>query len=225
MKRQFPNTEVEKAKEELKEAFISRIVMDVNDKGCWHFKSIEKSKKVVDFIIHYSEKGTKRIFFKAKRLAFEYFNGAIAENFVVYSKCNDKYCINPEHHYLSTPSDHLKKLEQGGVFKRKRGFKHSPETIAKMSKAHKGRKPGKKTRLKMRLAKLGHDNRSPETIARCIELYYRGEKNPKAKLTNEEVLEIRVLEKFCSARELAGRYPVTVKHITAIWSRRVWKHI
>ncbi|MCE3232594.1 MAG: hypothetical protein K0R98_851 [Rickettsiaceae bacterium] len=225
MKRQIPKAEVDKAKEELRDAFISRIIRDVNDNGCWHLKSIVKSKEVVDFIIHYSHKGTKRIFFKAKRLAFEYFNGAIAENFVVYPNCDDKYCINPDHHYLSTSADYLKKLEQDGIFTRTRGFKHSPQTIAKMSKAHKGRKPSKKTRLKMRLAKLGHDNRSPETIARCTELYYRGEKNPKAKLTNEQILEIRKLENLCSASELAERYPVTAKHITAIWNRRVWKHI
>jgi len=69
-------------------------------------------------------------------------------------------------------------------------------------------------RLKMQLAKLGVNNRSPETIERCAELYYRGEKNVTAKLTNEQVLEIRRLEKFCSARELSERYPVTIRHIS-----------
>lgn len=224
MKRLIPKSEVDKAKKELKNAFISRIIKNVNDNGCWHLKAIQKPG-AVDFIVHFSERGTKKIFFKAKRLAFEYFKGDLPENFVVYPKCDDKYCINPDHHYSSTSYDYLQKLEKDGVFERRKGFKHSPATIAKMSKSQKGKKPGKSTRLKMRSAKLGVNNRSPETIERCAELYYRGERNATAKLTNEQVLEIRRLEKSRTCHELAEIYPVTARHIRAIWRRRVWKHI
>jgi hypothetical protein len=94
-----------------------------------------------------------------------------------------------------------------------------------MSKSQKGKKPNKQGRLKMSLARLGIDNRSPETIERCAELYCRGEKNATAKLTNEQVLEIRRLEKSRTCHELAEIYPVTARHIRAIWRRRVWKHI
>jgi hypothetical protein len=94
-----------------------------------------------------------------------------------------------------------------------------------MSKSPKGKKPNKQGRLKMRLAKLGINNRSSETIERCAELYYRGEKNATAKLTNAQVLEIRKLEQSNTCHELAELYPVTARHIRAIWRRRVWKHI
>ena len=224
MKCLIPKVEIDKAKKELRDSFISSIIKDVNAKGCWHLKSIEKSK-IVDFIVHFSERGTKKIFFKAKRLAFEYFKGDLAENFAVHSKCDDKYCINPDHHYSSTFKDYINEQIKSGSRKVRSGFKHTPETIAKMSQSQKGKKPDKQARLKMRLAKLGVNHRSPETIERCAELYYRGEKNVTAKLTNEQVLEIRRLEKFCSARELSERYPVTIRHIRAIWRRRVWKHI
>ena len=70
MKRLIPKVEIDKAKKELRDSFISRIIKDVNAKGCWHLKSIEKSK-IVDFIVHFSERGTKKIFFKAKRLALK----------------------------------------------------------------------------------------------------------------------------------------------------------
>lgn len=223
MKHLIPKAEVDKAKKELRDAFISRIIRDVNDKGCWHLKSIGKESKVVTFIIHYSEKGKRQVFFTARRLAFEYFKGDLEENFNVYSRCNDKYCINPDHHYSSHSSAYLKKLAQDGLLKGMTGRKHSPETIAKMSQVQKGKKPNKKARLKMRLAKLGRDM-SPEVIERCSERA-RGEKNPTAKLTSEQVLEIRTLEKSCTTQELAERYPVTARHIRAIWQRRVWKHI
>ncbi|MDA9817836.1 NUMOD3 domain-containing DNA-binding protein [Flavobacteriaceae bacterium] len=224
MKRQIPKSEVDKAKKELRAVFTSRIIKNVNSNGCWHLKALQKPG-VVDFIVHFSEKGTKKIFFKAKRLAFEYFKGDLEENFAVYAKCEDKYCINPDHHYSSTLTNHLKQLEKDGLLKRREGYRHSPETIAKMSKSQKGKRPNKQGRLKMRLAKLGVNNRSPETIERCAELYYRGEKNATAKLTNEQVLEIRKLEKSHTCHELAELYPVTAKHIRVIWRRRVWKHI
>jgi NUMOD3 motif len=224
MKRLLPKAEVDRAKQELRDDFISRIIKDINDKACWHLKSVDGSK-VVDAIVHFSERGTKKIFFKAKRFAFECFNGDLAEGFAVYANCDDKYCINPDHHYSSTTKDYLKKLEQEGLFKRRSGFKHSPETIAKMSQSQKGRKPTEQARLKMRFAKLGVNNRSPEVVERCAELYYRGEKNATAKLTNEQVLEIRRLEKFYTCHELADQYPVTARHIRATWRRRCWKHL
>ena len=223
MKRLLPKTLVDKAKTDLRDVFISRIIKNTDEKGCWHLKSADGSK-LVDFLCHFRERGTKKIFFKAKRFSFEYFNGDLAENFVVYSSCDDKYCINPSHHYTSTSKDYLKKLAQEGKLRYRSGFKHSPETIIKMSKTHSGKKPSEQTRLKMRYAKLGI-KRDPELVARVAEQYFRGEKNACAKLTEKQVLEIRSLKNIISSHELEKRYPVTHSHIRSIWGRNCWKHL
>lgn len=223
MKRRLPKALVDKAKTDLRDVFISRIIKNVNEKGCWHLKSADGSK-IVDFLCHFSEKGTKKIFFKAKRFSFECFNGDLAENFAVYSSCSDKYCVNPSHHYAATTSDYLRKLTQEGKMKRRSGFKHSPKTIAKMSQTHTGKKPGKEARLKMRRAKLGVA-RDPELVARVAEQYFQGEKNARAKLTEQQVLEIRELKNITSSRELAKRYPVTHSHVRSIWGRKCWTHL
>jgi hypothetical protein len=147
----------------------------------------------------------------------------LPEGFAVYSNCDDKYCINPDHHYLSNPQTYLKKLAKNG-WKPRLGFKHSPETILKMSQSHKGKKPNKAVRLKMRLAKLGV-KRDPELVAKTAEKYFRGENNACAKLTEQEVLEIRSLKNKVSSYELAKNYPVTPSHIRSIWRKACWKHL
>lgn len=224
MKRQLSKFLVDQAKLDLREKIIKRIVKDVSAKGCWHLKSVNESK-IVDAVCHFRDRGTKKIFFKARRLVFELIKGDLPEGFTVYQNCEDKYCVNPDHHYATTRSDYLGILKLKGVNNRRSGFKHKPETLIKMSECRKGKKPSELSRLKMRLARLGIDNRSPEVIERCSELYYRGEKNVTAKLTNEQVLEIRRLEKSCSASELAKHYPVAAKQIRAIWRRICWKHL
>ena len=52
-----------------------------------------------------------------------------------------------------------------------------------------------------------------------------GERNTHAKLTPEQVLEIRALEGKERPTHIAKRYHVTMQNITAIWKRKSWKHI
>lgn len=42
MKRQIPKIEVDKAKKELRDVFISRIIKNVNGNGCWYLKALQK---------------------------------------------------------------------------------------------------------------------------------------------------------------------------------------
>ena len=106
MKRLIPRFLIDKAKSDLREKVLSRIVRKANNKDCWHLKSVDESK-IVDAVCHFSEKGTKKIFFEAKRLVFELIKGDLPEGFAVYQNCDDKYCINPDHHYATTPYDYL----------------------------------------------------------------------------------------------------------------------
>lgn len=213
-------------KQDLKGEFFSRVIKDVNEKGCWHLIQVLKPKPS-QFIWHWHRVNgeIEKTCFMARRISFEYHKGEVPKELSVYCNCDNQCCVNPDHLYSLTIKDFSKKLRAEGLLKSRLGFKHTPETIAKMSQSQKGKKPDKQARLKMRLAKLGVNNRSPETIERCAELYYRGEKNVTAKLTNAQVLEIRRLEKFHTCHELAAHYPVTARHIRAIWRRRCWKHI
>lgn len=61
--------------------------------------------------------------------------------------------------------------------------------------------------------------------AAALGLKCRGERHPEAKLTAEQVREIRDLEGKMMKTEIAARFGVTPPLITAIHKRRVWKHV
>lgn len=84
MKRQLPKSLVDQAKVDLRKKVIKRIVKKANNKGCWHLKSVDGSK-IVDAVCHFRDKGTKKIFFKARRLVFELIKGEVAEGLSIYS--------------------------------------------------------------------------------------------------------------------------------------------
>ena len=54
-----------------------------------------------------------------------------------------------------------------------------------------------------------------------------GENNPRAKLTEEKVKEIREQHRlgYCSRKKLATQYNVSKATIDAVLSRRLWKHV
>ncbi len=223
MKRQLPKSLVDQAKADLREKVMKRIVKNANNRSCWHLNSIDGSK-IVDAVCHFREKGTKKIFFKARRFVFELIKGDLPEGFAVYQNCDNKYCVNPDHHYATTPHDYLGILRLKGSYKGRSGSKHKPETLVKMSQSHKGKKPTQQAKLKMSLAKIGV-KRDPDLVALTAEKYFRGENNACAKLTEKQVLEIRSFKNVFSSRELEKRYPVTHSHIRSIWRRTCWDHL
>ena len=69
--------------------------------------------------------------------------------------------------------------------------------------------------------------KNPEIQSNWRELKMNGEKNPKAKLTEEEVKEIKRLrrEKNLSQSELAKIFGVTGCNISYILSGKTWGHV
>lgn len=87
----------------------------------------------------------------------------------------------------------------------KSNYEYSDETRHKMSESHKGEKNHK----------FGKPN-----------LCCQGENNVTAKLTKDDVLEIReLLHNGYSCTYLATKYSVSISNISSIKSRKIWKHI
>ena len=55
--------------------------------------------------------------------------------------------------------------------------------------------------------------------------HYKGELHPLAKLTEDDVRAIRILERLVPRREIAARFGITPQNVTAIWKRRSWTHV
>jgi len=137
----------------------------------------------------------------AHRVSYELAHGPIPEGLFVMHKCDTPLCVRPDHLRVGTPKENT----QDAVRKRRMatGDRHGthtrPETVAR------GARHGTKTH--------------PEKVN-------RGEARPQAKLTEEQVRQIRGLAELGEAPKLlARRYGVTTTVIRRIISGHAWRHV
>ena len=107
----------------------------------------------------------------------------------------------------------------------RKGKRKNAEHRGKIGLAHKGRTFSEETRAKMRVSRGGWKP-SPE-LTRIQREKCKGEGNGRAKLTAEQVFEIR--ERYArgdtSFPKLAEEYPVTFSAIHRIVTGKTWKHL
>ena len=137
-----------KYQKELIENFESRIVRNANEKGCWHFLGVDRKKTSVDFYV----KGKRH---KAKRFAYELLKEKIPEKLSLYCTCQNNLCINPDHQ-IAGDRTQIRKILYSHGWKLKSGWKHKPEALKKISRAHKGKTISQETRERLRSINLGH---------------------------------------------------------------------
>ena len=103
------------------------------------------------------------------------------------------------------------------------GGHHSKESKRKLSKAGKGNK-GRTGQPWTEEERRNHRKARASSVA--VAECNRGEKNPRAKLTEADVLEIR--QRAASGekqKDIAADYPVSYSLIRGIVCRSCWKHI
>ena len=133
---------------------------------------------------------------RAHRLAYQYTKGAIAPGLLISHKCDNPRCVRPDHLFLGTHKDNAVDRDM-----KRRGYFCSPE-----SKLHKAP------------LERHHSHLHPEK--------FRGELNPRARLTREQVETIpdRYERKEASQFKLAAEYGVAQTTISAIVRRANWRH-
>lgn len=113
---------------------------------------------------------------------------------------------------------------------------HSEKTKQKISNSHKGKTYSDETKKKLSEIRKGKPRldlkgvkQSEDTIRKRIEknkIVLRGEGNPMAKLTEEDVKNIRVLiQENIPLSEIANQYNVDYKTIYNIRNKKSWKHV
>lgn len=97
----------------------------------------------------------------------------------------------------------------------------SKETRAKISEANTGKKRSEETRAKMSIAQ---SNRSVERRAK-MSAANMGSKNPSAKITEQQVYEIKYCNFNSTHKEIAFIYGIGTSTVSNIRANRTWKHI
>jgi len=137
----------------------------------------------------------------AHRYSWVFHHGGIPEGLWVLHKCDVKRCVNPDHLYLGTHKDNTEDaVRRGRVATGDRHrSKTSPETLPR------GDANGMR--------------KHPESVQ-------RGELNKTARLTNEQVVEIR---RLCGLkvrqRDIAAKFNVSQRTVWRVFHRKAWAHV
>lgn len=219
-------------KNALKNKFLSKIVKNANEAGCWYLSS-DDGLKFKD-VFYYKRKG-----YKAKRFSYEHFVGNVKTGSKVLCKCGNKLCINPDHHFVGSGRDQINLILARG-WRHKKGWKQKPEVIKKISETHKGKIISQEMREHLRKLNLGKKhslitrkkmskNRVgipvKEEARKKIALSKQGEKNYNTRLDVDEVKKIRSLEGKMKITEVAEKFSISYVHVVNIWRKKVWKHV
>lgn len=183
------------------EKFWSRVDKSGDDNVCWIWLG---SKNELGYGTVRWEEKTQLSHRIAYRLAF----GDIPVGLKVCHSCDNPSCVNPVHLWLGTDADNAHDRDRKGRANSARGFRAGVHTHPE-SRAR-GDKNGMYTHPESRV-------------------HHKGEANGMARLTAEQVVEIRRRYKFRggkeSGRQLAVEFGTTYKNISLIVRGKRWKHI
>lgn len=178
------------------------------DDDCWNWTACRIANR--GYGLFFANK--KHI--SAHRFCFCISAGNVPEGMHVLHKCDNRICCNPSHLFIGTNADnHTDKVAKGRQAKGETsGPSRHPERMR--------RGDNHPFRMNPKLAASGDRNGARTRPDRVP----KGEDNGQAKLTRDQVIQIRAIEGISNSR-LAERFNVSRKNISKIRNRLSWRHV
>lgn len=202
--------------------------------GCWEWCGTRDSHGYG--VLSFGGTGHK----KAHRVSWELCAGLIPDGLFVCHHCDNPSCVNPAHLFLGTPRDNYEDMvAKGRRAPLLRGESH-PNSVLTWDGVLSARAAWEAGEPQRSIAdRLGVSQSSisgaltgetwgPTSYDPAISNKRRGrrgEKHPKAKLTEEQVLEIRSLFGCYSQEKIARWYGVSQTLVSKIGKRDIWAHL
>lgn len=213
----------------IKDRFYSKVSLP-NENGCMLWRGAKDSWG-------YGHLTVNKTTVKAHRLSYILQNGDIPKKMYICHTCDIPACVNPSHLFLGTPKDNMQ-----DCITKKRFPPPLRGELNPASKLNDG-----VVREIIDLLKYGytqveisdiygvttqninyiHHNKSWKHVARDLQpTGNKGDKNGRAKLTTEKVIEIKGLLKMGeSTISIANKHGVKRECISAIKCNKNWRHI
>lgn len=173
------------------------------------------------------------VFKRAHRFSYAYHTGDLTPGMHVLHSCDNPCCVNPAHLSAGTNADNMRDKAQKGRSRVRKG-QDAPQAILTDEQVLAIRRdPRPHTELAVEFGVTAQTIRDVKNlrswmhldaeVIKSVRIGNRGEKSYAAKITAEDVREIR--SSNLTGRELAQRYGVSPQSITDIRKFRSWKHL
>ena len=216
----------------VEERFNDFVIPEPNS-GCWIWLGHLSTSGYARFSVN-------RKLVQANRYSWELHRGIIPEGLYACHTCDNRACVNPEHLFLGTQAENLKDMVRKGRDNPRRGEQHAKAflTDADVLSIRADQRPldliaqnyGVDKSYIWKIKKGWHWAHLPLNVEVDTNRVKNGQKirakgvaHPKAKLSEIDVLRIRVNRR--PSREVAKLYGITKTTVLAIRNNKIWKHL